>query len=190
MRVVIVGGGNIGKRLAAILAKEKNDVILIEKDEKRAEALAESLDALVLHGDGTDRKILRDGSVKKSDALIAMTGDDKTNLLVCEIAKDFKVPTIVSRIADSSNDAIFSKLGITASINTTVSSVLAFKRVIEEPGKKLINQVAGDKAEVFERSVDSKARIVNKKVGEFSKEKFFFSGTGSDKVKCWKYPII
>ncbi len=172
MKVIIVGGGHLGNGLAGLLVKEKHDVVVVEKNDKRAEYLGENLDALVLHGDGTERKVLKDGSIKKCDALIAMTGDDKTNLLVCEIAKDFKVPSIVSRVVDSSNDPIFSKLGITASINTTVSAILAFKRVIEKPGKRLVNLVAGEKAEVFERLVDSKSRIANRSVKEFDGEKF------------------
>jgi trk system potassium uptake protein TrkA len=172
MKVIIVGGGHLGFELANLLVKEKHDVVVVEKNDKRAEYLGENLDALVLHGDGAEHKVLKDGSIKKTNALISMTGDDKTNLLVCEIAKDFKVPTIVSRVVDSSNDPIFQKLGITASINTTISSILAFKRVIEEPGKRLVNLVAGEKAEVFERTVDSKARIADKKLKDFENEKF------------------
>ena len=172
MKVIIVGGGRLGSDMARLLVKEKHSVVVVEKDEKRAEYLGENLDALVLHGDGTDRKILQDSSIKKSDALIAMTNDDKSNLLVCEIAKDFKVPKIVSRVVDSSNDPIFSKLGITASINTTVSAMLAFKRVLEKPGKKTVTLLAGEKAEVSEHSVDGKSGILGKKVGDYSKERF------------------
>lgn len=172
MKIIIVGGGNLGFELANILVKEKHDVVVVEKNEKRAEYLGENLDALVLQGDGTERKILKDGGIQKCNALFAMTGDDKTNLLVCEIAKDFKVNKIVSRVVESSNDPIFAKLGITASINTTVSAIISFKRLIEEPGKKLVNLVAGEKAEVFERLVDNKSRIANRKVKEFEKEKF------------------
>lgn len=172
MKAIIVGGGRLGSDLARLLVKEKHSVVVVEKDDERAEYLGENLDALVLHGDGTDRKILQDSSIKKADALIAMTDDDKSNLLVCEIAKDFKVPKIVSRVVDSSNDPIFSKLGITASINTTVSVILAFKRVLEKPGKKTINLLAGEKAEVSEHTVEGKSAIVGRKVGDFSKEKF------------------
>jgi trk system potassium uptake protein TrkA len=172
MKIIIVGGGNLGFELANLLVKEKHDVVVVEKNEKRAEYLGENLDALVLQGDGTERKILKDGGIQKCNALFSMTGDDKTNLLVCEIAKDFKVNKIVSRVVESSNDPIFAKLGITASINTTVSSIIAFKRLIEEPGKKLVNLVAGEKAEVFERLVDNKSKISNRKVKEFEKEKF------------------
>jgi trk system potassium uptake protein TrkA len=172
MKIIIVGGGNLGFELANLLVKEKHDVVVVEKNEKRAEYLGENLDALVLQGDGTERKILKDGGIQKCNALFSMTGDDKTNLLVCEIAKDFKVNKIVSRVVESSNDPIFAKLGITASINTTVSAIISFKRLIEEGGKKLVNLVAGEKAEVFERLVDNKSKIANRKVKEFEKEKF------------------
>jgi len=175
MKVILVGGGHLGNELASLLVKEKHDVVIVEKDDSRSEYLGENLDALVLHGDGTDRKVLKDGGIKKCNALIAMTGDDKTNLLICEIAKDFNVPTIVSRVVDSSNDPIFAKLGITASINTTVSAILAFKRVIEKPGTKIVNLVAGEKAEVIERMVDNKSRIAGRKVKEFEKEKFIIA---------------
>jgi trk system potassium uptake protein TrkA len=172
MKIIIVGGGNLGFELANLLVKEKHDVVVVEKNEKRAEYLGENLDALVLQGDGTERKILKDGGIQKCNALFSMTGDDKTNLLVCEIAKDFKVNKIVSRVVESSNDPIFAKLGITASINTTISAIIAFKRLIEEPGKKLVNLVAGKKAEVFERLVDNKSRIANRKMKDLEKEKF------------------
>lgn len=172
MKVIVVGGGHLGKELAAMLIKEKHDVVVVEKDDSRSEYLGENLDALVLHGDGTDRKVLKDGGIKKCNALIAMTADDKTNLLICEIAKDFNVPTIVSRVVDSSNDPIFAKLGITASINTTVSAILAFKRVVEKPGTKLVNLVAGEKAEVIERVVDNKSKVAGRKLKDLEKEKF------------------
>ncbi len=181
MKVMIVGGGGLGFDLAQLLVKEKHDVVVVEKNDKRAEMLGESLDALVLHGDGTDRKTLKDGSIRKADALIAMTGDDKTNLMVCELAREFKVGSVVSRVLDSTNEPIFSKLGI-ASINTKASSVMAFKRVIERPGTRTVSLVAGDKAEVFERVVDTRSKAAGKKVGDFSKESFtiaaiFRSGT-------------
>ncbi|MCK4532001.1 MAG: NAD-binding protein, partial [Candidatus Aenigmarchaeota archaeon] len=58
MKVIVVGGGRIGEALSRLLIKEKHDVVVVEKDEKLAEELAEKLDALVLHGDGTDKNIL------------------------------------------------------------------------------------------------------------------------------------
>ncbi len=175
MRIIIVGGGDVGEGLAEVLIKEKHDVTLIESDEKRAEELGERLDALVLRGDASDRKVLKDANIERCDALLALTSDDKTNLLVCEIAKSFNVPTIISRVSESSNEPIFEKMGITASINTITTAIMAFKRLLEAPGKRLIGMVGGNKIEIFERTVTDRSKILNKRIKDI-KNRFSIAG--------------
>ena len=75
MKVIVVGGGKVGENLVDLLVKEKHDVVLIEKDEKLSEELAERLDALIIHGDGSDSKILKDANVNDVESVVAMTGD-------------------------------------------------------------------------------------------------------------------
>jgi trk system potassium uptake protein TrkA len=169
MRVIIVGGGDVGTTLAEVLIKEKHDVILVESDEKRAEELGEKMDALVLHGDASDRKILKDANIQKSGALLTLTSDDKTNLLVCEVAKSFNVPIIISRVNDPSKDQIFSNMGITATINTLTTAVNAFKHLLEKPEKKNY-LVAGNKAQIMERVINKDSKILNKKIGDINKK--------------------
>lgn len=169
MKIIVVGGGKIGNSLTQLLAKEKRDVILVERDKNLAEDLAEKLDALVICGDGSDRKILKDANINSADAVVAATGDDKTNLMICELAKSVNVPTIVTRLNDSSNESIFSKLGISGIINTTSSAILAFKKVLEVPGKKLISVIGGDKAEIFDLTISEKSKFANQLVGEAAK---------------------
>ncbi len=164
MKVIVVGGGRIGEALSRLLIKEKHDVVVVEKDEKLAEELAEKLDALVLHGDGTDKNILKDANIEKSDVVIAVSGDDKTNLMVCEFAKGVNVPNIIARINQSDNEGIFTKIGITNLINTTTTAILAFKKAMEKPGKQLVNLVAGGKGEVFEVSVRKDSKFANKNI--------------------------
>ncbi len=169
MKIVVVGGGRIGEALSRLLVEEKHDVVVIEKDEKLSEELAERLDALVLHGDGTDKNILRDANIESSDVVAAVTGDDKTNLMVCEFAKEVGVSNIIARINQPDNEGIFTKIGVTNLINTTTTAVLAFKRAMEKPGKQLVNLVAGGKGEVFEVSVNKESKFLKKKVSEVSK---------------------
>lgn len=169
MKVIVVGGGKIGEALSQLLIKEKHDVVVIERDEKLAEELAERLDALVLHGDGSDKNILKDADIKKADVVVAVSGDDKTNLMVCEFAKEINVPNIIARINQSDNEGIFTKIGITNLINTTTTAVLAFKKAMEKPGKQLINLIAGGKGEIFEVSIGKDSKFVKKKLGEVSK---------------------
>ena len=163
MRIIIAGGGSIGERLGEFLVKEKHDVIIIEKDEKRAEELGEKLDAIVLYGDASDRKVLKDSNIEKCDVFVVMTGDDKTNLMICEVAKTFNVPVIVSRINDPSNEQIFTDLGINATINITASVILTFKKILESPERRLVGIVGGD-AEIFEIPVRKDSKICGKKI--------------------------
>lgn len=80
MRVVIVGLGDIGRELAENLARRRNnELILIDADEKRCERLAGEIDALVLHGDGTDPEILKKAKLEEADALVATTHSDAIN---------------------------------------------------------------------------------------------------------------
>lgn len=169
MKVIVVGGGRIGEALSRLLIKEKHDVVVVERDEKLAEELAEKLDALVLHGDGTDKNILKDANIEKADVVIAVSGDDKTNLMVCEFAKGVNVPNIIARINQSDNEGIFTKIGITNLINTTTTAILAFKKAMEKPGKQLVNLVAGGKGEVFEVSVRKGSKFANKNVMDIVK---------------------
>lgn len=169
MKIIIVGGGSLGEALTEALIKEKNDVVVIEKDEKLAEVLAEKLDALVLHGDGSDIKILKDADYENSDSLVAMTGDDKTNLMVCEMAKSGGVKNIITRINDSSNETIFTKAGISNIINTTTAAVMAFKRSLEKPGKQLVSLVGGGKGQIFEVNIKKGSSFMGKTVSEVSK---------------------
>ncbi|MEE9323325.1 MAG: NAD-binding protein [Candidatus Aenigmarchaeota archaeon] len=170
MKVIVVGGGRIGEALSQLLVKEKHDVVVIEKDEKLAEELAERLDALVLHGDGTDKNILKDANIEKADVVVAVSGDDKTNLMVCEFAKGVNVPNIIARINQSDNEGIFTKIGITNLINTTTTAILAFKKSMEKPGKQLVTLIAGGKGEIFEISVGKDSKFTNKKIVDVSKD--------------------
>jgi len=169
MKIIIVGGGTVGGALSELLIKEKHDVVVIEKDEKLAEELAEKLDALVLHGDGTDKNILKDANIGNVDVVVSVTSDDKTNLMVCEVAKGVNVPNIISRINQSDNEGIFTKIGITNLINTTNTAILAFKKALERPGKQLINLIGGGKGEVFELSIGKDSKFTNKTVADVAK---------------------
>ena len=170
MKIIVAGGGKIGEALSKLLVKEKHDVILIEKDANVAEKLAETLDALILHGDATDKEIMKDANIENADAVVASTGDDKTNLMICEIAKASNVPNIITRINDPENEYIFTKIGVTNVVDTTKAAVAAFKKALEKPGKQLVNIIAGGKGEVFEITVKEGSKFIDKKVSEFSKD--------------------
>ncbi|MEM5871582.1 MAG: NAD-binding protein [Candidatus Aenigmatarchaeota archaeon] len=168
MKVIIVGGGKTGEKLAQILSKEKNDVVVIEKDEKRAEELAEKLDVLVLCGDGCDINILKDAGVEYSDSVLVLTGDDDVNISICKLVKEMKIHNIVAKLNLSQNEKKFEKTDIKY-IDSNLISALAFKRCIEKQGKHLITFVAGGKAEIFEILVNKNSKLNGRLVNEIAK---------------------
>lgn len=133
MRVIIAGGGEFGVRLAEELAKE-NEVILIEKDEGRAEYLGGKLSSIVLFGDATDKQVLKHANADKCDVMFAVTGDDKTNSAICELANSFGIKKTAARLNDPQKIDLFSKSGA-AAINIMDSAVREFRKVMEKPHK-------------------------------------------------------
>jgi trk system potassium uptake protein TrkA len=170
MKVIVVGGGRIGEALSRVLAKERHDVVLIEKNERVAEELADNLDALVLHGDGSDKNLLRDANISSTDIVIAATNDDRANVVVCTSAKDAKVPTVVARINQRENEKDFSKAGVESLVDATSTAVLAFKKAIERPGRPIVGFVAGGMAEVFEIAVKKESKLAGKLIAEIAKD--------------------
>jgi trk system potassium uptake protein TrkA len=112
MRVIIVGGGRVGKALLEAL-QSGNDISIVEKKAERCEELAGSTNALIIQGDGTNPSMLEEAGVGECDAFIAATADSKTNLVACELARRNKtIKRIVARITDKSDEVIFRDLGV------------------------------------------------------------------------------
>lgn len=150
MYVVLVGCGGVGKALATHLINEGNELVIIEQDDERAKNLAENMDALVIHGDGSSTEILKDAGVEKADAVAVLTADDNTNLTVCQILKKFSVPRIVSRVNDPSKKDLYIALEITAAISPAAAVVSYFKNALTKGTSRSIVSIANGKAEVVE----------------------------------------
>ncbi|HZX13582.1 MAG TPA: NAD-binding protein, partial [Thermodesulfobacteriota bacterium] len=88
MRIVIIGAGDVGTFLAKSLSDE-HDIIVIEKNKEKVERIKESLDVLVIHGDGDNPAILKEAEIEKADIVLAVSGDDRTNILSSHLAHSF-----------------------------------------------------------------------------------------------------
>lgn len=165
MNIIIIGGGRIGKDLARLLSSEGNDVVIIEKEEKVAEQLAGELDVLVIKGDGTNLETLREANCATAQAFCAVTGDDNTNLIAAQVAKNaFSVQRIITRINDPRNEELFAVLGlgIESMFSATRTISTGIKNMVS--GTKTLLSVAGDKAELIEIHVEDLSYAVGKGV--------------------------
>jgi len=92
-QVIIVGGGRVGRRTAARLSKNGYMVTVIERDEDKRETIPDHLVSRVVVGDGTDADVFQRANPTMAEAVAGLTNDTKTNLAVCELAREM-VPDV------------------------------------------------------------------------------------------------
>lgn len=112
MRIVIVGSGAVGSYLAERLSNEGQDVVVIENDEARANAVQNQLDALVLTGNGASPAVLRKAGAHNADLMIAVSNSDGVNVLACHAAHVLGTKRTVARIEDPDLIAGTEDLGV------------------------------------------------------------------------------
>ena len=120
MYIVIGGGGQVGYYLAKGLLQQGHEVLLLEKDPRRVRQLSEELGSSVTKGDACEARTLADVGVERADVVIAVTGDDEDNLVICQVAKArFKVKNTIARVNNPRNDELFRALGIDVTVSPT-----------------------------------------------------------------------
>ena len=168
-RIILIGGGNVGLRVAKSLEASENRVRakIIEKNRSRAELAAGSLErTIVLHGDGLDSGLLEEANVSKADTILAITDDDKTNMLAAVRAKSRGCKKAIALINDPTMSPLMEPLGIDAYINprsTTVSSIL---RHIRHGMVKNVYSIGDAEAEIIEAQVMSTSPIAGSRVSD------------------------
>ena len=122
MYIVIGGGGQVGYYLAKGLIEQGHEVLLLEKDSKRVERLSEELGPSIMRGDACEARTLDEVGAQRANLVIAVTGDDEDNLVICQVAKArFHVPTTIARVNNPRNEGLFRRLGIDVIISPTQS---------------------------------------------------------------------
>lgn len=122
MYIIIGGGGDVGYYLTKSLVSQGHEVLLLEKGATRYQSLAEELGQSVVRGDACEARTMEEVGVNRADVVIAVTGEDDDNLVICQMAKKrFKVARTIARLNNPKNDLLFQKLGIDITVSPTRS---------------------------------------------------------------------
>ena len=138
MYVIVVGAGKVGYYLTRTLVSEGHEVTLIEKDPDIVSRLAAEFGDAIVVGDGCEVRVMQDVGMNRADCVVAVTGHDEDNLVVCQMAqRHFHVPRQIARVNNPKNEPIFHLLGI----NETVASTRIIYSLIDqevETGESLL----------------------------------------------------
>ncbi|TLM98407.1 MAG: TrkA family potassium uptake protein, partial [Actinobacteria bacterium] len=132
MFTVIVGGGKVGSHLAKTLAADGHSVTLVEVDPERCELLGDLVAGVrVVCGDGDEPYVLDDANVRNADAVVAATGHDEDNLVVCLLGKlEYGVPLTIGRINNPANAWLYTaKFGVDVPVSNTEIMSEVLKKV-------------------------------------------------------------
>lgn len=161
--VIILGGGRIGYYLAKILEKKPVSVKVIDKDLEVCRKISSELnDTLVLHGDGTDISLLEEEDTGKADMFIAVTNDDKVNLLVSLLAKHLGAKKTAAQIRRSDYVPLIEKVGIDVAVSPRMLTAGAILQFIRRGDIVSVTLLGSAKAEMIELVVPDSSKIVKK----------------------------
>jgi len=169
MYIVVVGVGNLGYYLCQLLLEEEHDVVVVDKRGDRCDRISHELDIVATQGDATDPAVLGNANIKEADAVVSLTGQDETNMVVSLLAKELGAKQVAARISRIEYDEkILKKLGIDIVIHPEAAAAGYIEELITKPGVLDLAFISRGEAEIMEIEVKSKSRAAGKKTGEIS----------------------
>lgn len=169
-KIMILGGGRIGRETAHILENEKDlEIKLIESNPEKSLKLADELrKTLVIQGDGRDFDLLATEGILETDALVSLTDDEETNILTSLLAKHLGVSKTIALVNRNEYMPIMAPIGVNAAVNTNIITSNAVLRLIRRGDVVSVASLPGIDAEILEYRVTPNAKITKKPLSKIS----------------------
>lgn len=168
-RVLIVGGGRIGLRLATLLEQKSIYCKIIEKRAEQCEQLAEKLNkTVVLHGDGSDQNLLSEENISDIDVVVALTNDEETNIVVTLLARRLGARKSITQISKFSYFPLMATIGIEQVVSPRLSAINTILQHIRRGKVLSAISIKGEQAEVIEAVALETSEIVAKPLKHLS----------------------
>jgi trk system potassium uptake protein len=165
MYIIVAGGGKVGFYLTKTLITEGYEVLLIEKNSAKCDIYMQQFGAAIMQGDAAEAARLQEAGAERADVVIAVTGDDEDNLVICQVAKErFQVKRAIARVNNPKNEQLFRMLGIDATVsNTNVIMNMIEQQIPDLPFVHLLALKHEDLA-IVEVKVSSRSEVLNREI--------------------------
>lgn len=169
MYIIIGGGGDVGYYLTRNLLNQGHEVLLLEKEAARYQTLSDELGQAVFKGDACEARTMEEAGARRADVVIAVTGEDEDNLVICQMAKKrFNVARTIARLNNPKHEGLFQKLGI----DVTISPTKAILSLIESelPGPRFVPLMTLKRAglDIVEMNIPPISPVVGKKLTQIN----------------------
>ncbi len=167
MYVVIAGGGKVGWNLARELIEKGNEITLLESRRERYLTIEQELEHAVQYGDATELWVLERAGIQRADLVIAVTGDDEDNMLICQVAKEkYLCDRIIARVNNPRNRQWFELLGIQPAVSATDLILRLIEHEVPSYGLVHLLDLRDEHLEIIEVEVGVGAPAAGRRVGD------------------------
>lgn len=167
MYLIVVGGGKVGYYLTKTLLTEDHEVLLIEREPGKVENFSERLGNVVLQGDGAEAAVLAQAGAARADVVIAVTGEDEDNLVICQMAKQkFNVARTIARVNNPKNEQLFRLLGIDVTVSQTNFILNLIGQAIPERSFIHLMNLRYAGLAIVEASIIERSPVANRMISE------------------------
>jgi trk system potassium uptake protein TrkA len=165
--VIIAGAGKVGWNLARELLEKENEVTVIESDRRRYLTVEQELEHAVHYGDATELWVLERAGINRADLVVAVTGDDEDNLLICQVAKEkYLVDRIIARCNNPRNLEHFKLLGIQPAVSATDLILRLIEHEVPRYGLVHLLDLPEERLEIIELVVSDEAPAAGRRVSD------------------------
>jgi trk system potassium uptake protein TrkA len=163
--VLIVGAGKVGWNLARELKAKDNEVTVVENDQRRYQVVEEELEHSVQYGDGSELWVLERAGIERAELVIAVTGDDEDNILICQVAREkYGVDRVIARCNNPRNMQHFELLGIKPTISATDLILRLIEHEVPKYGLVHLLDLPEERLEIIELEVADDSDAAGSKV--------------------------
>jgi trk/ktr system potassium uptake protein len=165
MYVLIVGAGKVGWNLARELLGKGHELTVIEADPARYATVEDELEHAVQYGDGSELWVLERGGIERADMVIAVTGDDEDNILICQVAREkYGVERVIARCNNPRNLQHFELLGIKPAVSATDLILRLIEHEVPQYGPLHLLDLPQERLEIIELEVAADSPAAGKVV--------------------------
>jgi trk/ktr system potassium uptake protein len=165
--IIIVGAGKVGWNLARELLEKENEVTVIEEDRHRYLTVEQELEHNIQYGDASELWVLERAGIQRADMVIAVTGDDEDNILICQVAREkYMVERIIARVNNPRNLEHFELLGIKPSVSATDLILRLIEHEVPEYGLVHLLDFPEERLEIIEMLLEKDSRVAGQRVGD------------------------
>lgn len=133
MKVIIMGCGRVGSRLASVLDAEGHEVTVVDTNSRSFRRLQEGFGGTTVLGTGIDEDVLVRAGIEAADVFVATTQGDNRNIMAAQVAQTvFNVPMVIARIYDVGRSEIYEKLGVRTYCPTLVGTQVLREMILGE----------------------------------------------------------